>query len=153
MKNSTPQKLVCLTICLYASCSVGMLYPLILQRISGVNDDTLLSSPSRFAQSNQALMVFVQVAAAVMEIVFNRKHSRRSSYFGVIQSSLLILYFGLLTYDMFLGSMCLHHGPHFSPSEFVRYGFGVYPVAIFLVVLSAFLIRQENKKQKTEPNK
>jgi hypothetical protein len=150
MKNSTTHKLVCLTVCLYASSWVGTLYPRVLQRISGVNDDTLLSAPSRFAQSNLGLMVILQVAAAVSEIAFYRKHTDRSSYFAVIQASLLVLYFGLLTYDMFLGPICLHHGPHFSPSEFVRYGFGIYPVSIALVFLSAFLIRQENKKLKNE---
>jgi hypothetical protein len=146
MKNSTPQKLICLTVCIYASAWVGTLYPRILQRISGVNDDTLLSGQSRFAQSNLALMLIVQITAAVCEIALNRKQSERSSYFGVIQASLLILYFGLLTYDMFLGPICLHHGPHFSGSEFIGYGFGVYPVSIVLIGLSAFLVWKENKR-------
>jgi NADH:ubiquinone oxidoreductase subunit 4 (subunit M) len=96
-----------------------------------------------------AFMVLLQVSVALIEITFNRKHTERSSYFSVIQASLLILYFGLLTYDMFLGPVCLHHGPHFSPGEFVRYGFGIYPVSIVLVVLSAFLIWKENNEFRT----
>lgn len=150
MKNSIPRKLISLTVCIYASAWVGTLYPRILQRISGVGDDTLLSAPSRFAQSNLTLMLVVQVGAAVVEMALNRRMPDRSSYFGVIQASILLFYFALLTYDMFLGPISLHHGPNFSTSEFVRYGFGVYPVSVLLIGLSAFLIWRENQKIRNE---
>jgi len=150
MKNSIPAKLVILTVCLYASSWGGTLYPRILQRLSGVDDDTLLSAPSRLAQSNLALMLIIQLIAAVSEVAVARRSRARASYFGIIQASLLLLYFGLLTFDMFLGPVSLHHGPDFSLSEFIRFGFGAYPVALILIGASTFLVWRENQDQKNE---
>ena len=150
MKNRVPHKLICLTICLYASSWGGTLYPRILQRIHGVNDDTLLSAPSRFAQGNLPLMLVLQAAAAVTEIAVSRRSSLPSSYFGVIQAALLFVYFGLLTYDMFLGPISLHHGPAFSPKEFMRYGSAVYPVSLVLIAFSVILVWHENRRRRNE---
>ena len=146
MKNSIPAKLVVLSVCIYASSWGGILYPRILHRLSGVSNDTLLSVPSRFAQSNLALMLITQVIAAVTEVAATRKSPARASYFGIVQASVLILYFGLLTFDMFLGPISLHHGPNFSLSAFLRFGLGAYPLALILVGVSTFLVWRENQK-------
>lgn len=153
MKNHIPSKIIYLTICLYASAWGGTLYPRILQRIHGVSDDTLFSAPSRYAAGNLGLMILLQFSAAVFEIALTRKAPTRRSYFAVIQTTLLVIYFSFLTFDAFLGDICLHHGPEFEPTECLVYGYGVYPVSLLLIAASWFSIWKENKKKEKKPSR
>jgi hypothetical protein len=40
-------------------------------------------------------------------------------------------------YDGFLGPMSLHHGPDFDFSEFLQFGYGVFPVALIALLVPA----------------
>ena len=121
---------------------VGDLVPRFLQVAFKLKPEEVtgfMSFPTRFATGSSWLFVVAVLLALSVGLVLFRLHPGHVVRVTVatlcVEAAVVWIAFFCYCYDGFCGPMSLHHGPKFDAIEFNRFGAGVFPVTLVMILI------------------
>ena len=126
----------------YVVLVVGDLVPRFLQVAFKLKPEEVtgfMSFPTRFATGSSWLVVVAVLLALSVGLVLFRLHPGHVVRVTVatlcVEAAIVWIAFFCYCYDGFSGPMNLHHGPKFDAIEFSRFGAGVFPVTLVMILI------------------